>query len=289
MNTEFKTAESLVKSVKTLLTLPEVYLQVKGIVEDPDSCLADLVDVIAIDAGITARLLRIVNSAYFNLGVPVDSILQAVNLLGMKAVHNLVLATTLSSSFSNTNSNTLNMRKFWEGSVRCAVFARAIAFECDEPEHERMFVDGLLSNIGHQVMYIQMAEQTSSALNKSLASGLPPATVETEILGFNYADVGGELLKAWGMPPSISEVVRHHVAPENTEVFLREASIVHIANVLAQFYDSHLDNESLVSVIKPAAWQSTGLVPEILLGIHAEAAVELEETIEMLLGVRKAA
>ena len=64
---------------------------------------------------------------------------------------------------------------------------------------------------------------------------------------------------------------------------------MHIANVLAQFYDSHLDNESLVSVIKPAAWQSTGLVPEILLGIHAEAAVELEETIEMLLGVRKAA
>lgn len=288
MSEQYQTAESLVASVKTLLTLPEVYLRVKAVVDDPDSSLTDLVDAVSIDPGITARLLRIVNSAYFNTGVPVDNVHQAVNLLGMKAVHNLVLATSLSSSLSQSSSNTLNMRKFWENSVRCAVFARSIAFECDESEHERLFVNGLLSNIGHQVMYMQMAEQTSIASNKSISSGVVPAEAESEILGFNYAEVGGELLRAWGMPDSIYEVVSHHVAPESTDKFYREASIIQIANVLAQFYDTQLDAEMLLSAIKPAAWQSTGMVPEILLGIHEEASIELEETIDLLLGFDKA-
>ena len=289
MSEQYQTAENLVASVKTLLTLPEVYLRVKAVVDDADSCLADLVDAVSIDPGITARLLRIANSAYFNTGVAVDNVRQAVNLLGTKAVHNLVLATSLSSSLSQSSSNTLDMKKFWENSVRCAVFARSIAFECDEPEHERLFVNGLLSNIGHQVMYMQMPELTSIALDKSISSGVVPAEAESELLGFNYAEVGGELLRAWGMPDSISEVVRHHVAPEGTDEFYQEASIIQIANVLAQFYDTQLDAEMLLTAIKPAAWQSTGMVPEILLGIHQEASVELEETIDLLLGFDKAA
>ena len=289
MNTQFETTTSLVASVETLISLPEVYLQVKAVVEDPDSGLSDLADAVSIDPGIAARILRLVNSAYFCLGVTVDNIRQAVNLLGMKSVHNLVLATALSSRFSRSSSSDLDMRSFWESSVRCAVFARSIAISCDEKEHERLFIDGLLCNIGHQVMYMQMAEQTKSALNKSVISGEALANVESELLGFNYAEVGGELLKQWGMPESITEVVRHHIDPENSSLFSRDASIVHIANVLSQLTDNPLANEIRIAEISPLAWQITGLNPDNLLELFGETTDEMNETIDMLLGSRMAA
>mgnify|MGYP002639817702 CR=1 FL=1 len=289
MNSEYQTASDLVASVKTLLTLPEVYLRVKSVVDDPESCLTDLVNAISIDAGITARLLRMVNSAYFNLGVSVEHARQAVNLLGMKSVHNLVLATTLSNSFSKSQSSTLNMRKFWEQSVRRAVFSRSIAMYCNEPEHERLFVDGLLSNIGHQVMSMQMSDISEVVMKKSEQTGVALADVENEVIGFNFAEVSAELLSNWGLPKSISEVVRFQLTPELAGEYEKEASIVHIANALALFTDSRFDNDMLMSEINPQAWECTGLIPDNLVDLYEGSNLEVVETTDMLLGAAMAA
>lgn len=284
MNNRYLTASELVSSVETLLTLPDIYILVKEIVEDPDSCLSDLVNSISVDPGISARLLRLVNSAYFNLGSPVDNIRQAVNLLGMRPVHDLVLATTLTTAFSQSRNEALDMKKFWELSVTRAVYSSLIASRCDELEPETLFINGLLCDIGHQIMFMQIPVQATEAINKSSATHTPIHVVEQELLGYNYAEVGAELMHNWGMPESIVEVVRQHIHPQDIHDFARESAIVHIANVLSQLNEIELNEALLVSTISPEAWHITGLTTQDLILIHTRASIEIEQTIGALLG-----
>ena len=284
MKRRYQTAAELGASVKTLLTLPDVYLRVKAVVEDPDSYLTDLVNAISVDPGITARLLRWVNSAYFNLSVRVDNVRQAVNLLGMKPVHDLVLATTLTSTFARANCKDLDMRTFWVESVRRAVYARLIAECCSAESRDRSFVQGLLSHIGHQVMYLQLPEQSSAALRASITTGVKLASAERELFGFDYAEVGGELLRAWEMPDNLTDAVRDHVDPDPSARFARDTAIVHIANELNQTHEQEIDRDLLLSGISSVAWEITRLVPEDLLPLRDKAVKELDETIGMLLG-----
>jgi len=285
----YGTAADLVASVKTLLTLPDVYLRVKAVVDDPTSYITDLVNAISVDPGITARLLRLVNSAYFNLGAPVDNVRQAVHLMGMKPVHDLVLATALASTFSQTDNKALDMRAFWVESVRCAVYARLLAGCCSMKDCERLFVAGLLSHIGHQIMYLRLPGQTGEASRKALATGVALANVESEMLGFSYADVGGELMHTWDMPDSLIEAVRDHVEPDSSARFAMDTAIVHIADALTRMHEQEVDCDLLLSDIAPVAWRITGLTPEELLPVRDRAVEELDEAIGMLLSGEAAA
>jgi HD-like signal output (HDOD) protein len=289
MKSAYPSASALVASVHTLLTLPDVYLRVKSVIEDPYSCLSDMVNAISIDPGISARLLKLVNSAYFNLGIPVDNIRQAVNLLGMKPVHDLVLATSLTNTFSHPIGNAMDMRTFWEDSVRRAIYARLLALRCDINDHERLFVTGLMSNIGHQVMYLQMTEQTRVARQKSLKTGTTLSIVENDLFGFNYADVGAELMLAWDMPASLSEVLRYQHNPEQAGHYSMDSAIVHIANALTYLPDAELDPNIFQMNTSPAAWRISGLSTEDVIPLRDQAVAELDEAIGMLLGKKNAA
>lgn len=145
MTDHYETASELVASVRTLLTLLDVYLRVKAVVEDPDAYLDDMVNAISVDPGITARVLRLVNSAYLNLAARVDNIRRAVNILGMKPLRDLVLATTVTDTFSRFDCNTMDMRALWELCICRAVYARLVAGRCNILDRERLFIDGLLT------------------------------------------------------------------------------------------------------------------------------------------------
>ncbi len=283
MDSRYRTASDLVASVETLLTLPDVYLRVKAVVEDPDSYLTDLVNAISVDPGITARVLRMVNSAYFHLGAPVDNVRQAVNLLGMRPVHDLVLATTLTSSFAQAGGDTRRMRELWILSVHRGVYARLVARACAIEDNEGLFVAGLLSHIGHQLMYLQLPEQTEGARHAAAHADAPLARTETGMLGFNYADVGAELMHAWELPQQLVATTRGHIDPNPVDECAPGTAVVHIATALTRLDGEPIDEAQLMTEISPAAWQITGLQPDDLLALPSAAAEELDAAIGMLL------
>ena len=283
MDSPYRTASELVVSIKTLLTLPDVYLRVKAVVEDPNSILTDLVNAISVDPGITARLLRIVNSAFYNLGAPVDNVRQAVNLLGMGPVHDLVLATTLTGAFAKTGGDARKMRDLWVLSVRHAVYSRLLADRCGVDEPEPLFIEGLLSHIGHQVMYLQLPEEADAAHQAAASAGTALAQVETDMLGFSYADVGSELMRGWGLPERLVRATRDHVDPDPDTEFAMDAAIVHIADALARHHGREVDRDRLQREINPAAWRITGLTPDDVAPLQGLAAEQLDEATGMLL------
>ncbi|MBA1443773.1 MAG: HDOD domain-containing protein [Chromatiales bacterium] len=139
-----------------LISLPDVYLRLKEVLDDPNYTMGGVAEVITHDPAITIRLLRIVNSAYFGLATQIDSVSRAVNLLGTQGIHDLVLAASVAQSFEGMSNEVMDMERFWRKSVVCAITSRELASLCNVLDGEHLFVCGLLHDIGHLVLY-QMA------------------------------------------------------------------------------------------------------------------------------------
>ncbi|MCU0936439.1 MAG: HDOD domain-containing protein [Gammaproteobacteria bacterium] len=177
-----QTVEQLVDSVSRLVSLPEVYLRVREIVENPRARMADLAGAIVRDPALTARLLRIANSAVFGHSGRVETVTRAVTLLGSRPLLDLVLATSVTRAFAGVSPARMDVQTFWRRSVYCGVVARNLATRCNVLDVERLFVEGLLRDVGHLVLFDRLPEQADAALKRAAETGRPVAEVERATL-----------------------------------------------------------------------------------------------------------
>lgn len=227
-------ARALVDDSLQLVTLPEVYMRVKAVLEDPHSSAADMADAISTDPSTAARLLRMANSPFFGFAAQVEQVSRAVSLLGTVQVHDLVLATSIASAFAGMKTAALDVAVFWRASVRRAIVAKLLAGRCNLQDGERAFVGGLLSHIGELVIALQVPDIAERTAVSAADRRVPIHAVQREVLGFDYAQVGGELLAAWHLPASLVEMVRDHLEPARACSCPLETAIVHIADHLAR-------------------------------------------------------
>ncbi len=230
-------AQQLVQETSKLMSLPEVYLRIKQILEDPKAGMDEVAEVIARDPGIAARLLKIANSAFFGLPSKVDNVSKATNLLGADRIHDLVLSTTMTRAFSRIPEQVMNMDIFWQNSIYCAVLAQLLGKYIDRDDYDRLFLQGLLFDVGHLVMYSAVPDLCRSALSLSSMEGAPLHQVEQQLIGCDYADVGGELLHLWGLPECLYQVVRHQTSPPNAGEYDQMARVVGIARLIVDSAD----------------------------------------------------
>jgi HD-like signal output (HDOD) protein len=276
------TATEVVSRVTTLTSLPEVYLRVRNLVEDPRASLGDLVTVISTDPGLTARLLKVANSPLYGFGGRVATLSRAVAMLGMQQVHDLVLATSVTRAFARVSPRLVNMATFWRKSVFCASVARLVAVRCNVLDVERLFVEGLLREVGHPVLYQELGELASRALERALLTGIEVDQAERELLGFDFAEVGAELLRAWDLPQSMQTVVRHHLRPGLAEASQLETAIVHLAAKLTEARQSDQPGMDNVS-IDPVVWEQTRLDPTSAASFAREATALSAAAAELVL------
>lgn len=226
-------ARKFVNNGIDLVTLPDVYLRVKAVLEDPNSSAAEMAAAIETDPATTARLLRLANSSFFGFAAQVAAVPRAVSLLGTVHVHDLVLATSIAANFGEVESSALDMPTFWRHSLARAIAAKLLANHCNVLDGDRLFVAGLLSHIGEMLLALHdpaMAERAaSSAENRCLSL----AVVQTEMFGFDYAELGAELINAWQLPALLEETVRFQQEPTSAPNFELETSLVHVAGQLA--------------------------------------------------------
>ncbi len=266
------TLAELISSTTQLYSMPDVYFRVKALVDDPDAGMADLAKVIGADPGLTARLLKLANSAYFGMPARVDSVAKAVNLLGMQQVHDLVLATSVTQTFAQVPSLAMDMQLFWRRSLHAGVLARQLAVACNMLDGERLFVAGLLHDIGHLLMYQAAPAQALAAQVQAKRDEMALFRVERALLGFDYAQAGAALMRSWNLPLALQEAVELHPEPARAESFPRETSLLHIAARLA---DHALPGGANEAGIDPVVWNVLGLEPSALASIQDEAKSQL--------------
>jgi HD-like signal output (HDOD) protein len=254
---------------------------------DPSSSIADFTHVVEVDPALSARVLRMANSAFFGFSARIDNISRAINIMGVSQLHDLVLATSAASAFKGLCSVRMDMHKFWGDSIHCAINCRLLAAECDIIDTDRLFITGLLHDIGHLVMFNCITEQCGEMLEKAHDEGIPLELLERQMLGFDAAEVGAELLKIWLLPESVIRVIRDQHMPEQAEKYLLDTCILYLARHLGR--DDM--NKSELSPERKFALDLTGLGEQELQIVCRESKLHYEETHALVLphGMVKAA
>ena len=212
---------------------PTVYHKLKTAIENPESTFQDFAEIIRSDAGLSSRLLRIVNSSFYGLSGPVDSITHALNILGVNQLGDLALATVVMTKFEGIPKDLINLDSYWRHNIASGLIVREIALLFGETNTERLYLLGLLHDIGGLVLCKESAGIARTCLSRANYEGKHLHHVEQEELGFTHAQVGGELLNRWRLPEFMVETTIYHHNPLSAPKFPKYAAIVHLADILA--------------------------------------------------------
>ena len=275
-------ASELVQSCTSVFTLPELYSHVRDTVDDPKSSIEERADILKLDPAISARLLRIANSAPYGAPKQVDTISRAVNMVGIEAVRDLVAATTIGQTFSGMPPQFMDTARFWRKSLFCALVAEGMATSCGVDGSERCFVEGLLRDIGHFVLYQTVPQRAQSALIEAGYLEASLAEVEQSNIGCDFAEVGAELIRSWGMPVRLEQAIRCQLSPKDAGEFALHASIVHLAGVVADHEELEPSRRPAVLPFSSHAITTTGFVLADLTMLLTNARAQLRDTLALV-------
>ena len=277
--------KELVTGSIRLVSLPEVCIRVNEMLDEPTVTAADLGQIISQDTSLTARLLKIVNSSYYGFQAKIETVSRAVTVVGLRELRGLVIAASAVETFSNVPDTVLNKVRFWRHSLYCGVIARLLAEKCNVLHSERLFVAGLLHDIGKLIIAQRLPTERKMITLEVENGQRSELEVEQDFLGFNHAEVGGELMKQWNMPETLFESVAYHHDPRRAEVGVMETCLVHLANIFTDEAEQGLDMSGNTSLqeIDNYAWKMTGLDESVKEHVYREAGPLFAEALETIL------
>ncbi len=279
---DFSAPKIAVKDVKPP-PLPQVFLALQEVVDDPDSTLKDVADIVGADPGLSSFLLRLANSAFYSFPGRVDNILRAVQLIGMREIHTMALGRAVSGLFSESpDESILHLEGFWRHSTACAVMSRSLALKCGRADAERNFVSGLLHDIGKILLVISEPDMCAMLLAAARRRDVPAFTVEAEFFGFNHAELGGRVVQKWRFPEPLAKAVGFHHDPDRDGAG-RGADIVHLADFLALGLGLGTRPGCLTPTLNVRVWERLGLTTEDLAAVVAECDAKLDELASLFL------
>lgn len=224
----------VVGAIDRLPSVPQVYAEIREALQDEDTGPQVLGDIIQKDIGMTAKILKLVNSAFFGLRRTIGSPHEAVAYLGMDTIKNLVLAQSIFEGAENLKSNLFRLDDLWHHSLTVATGARAIAKAEGQgrPGQEDAFVGGILHDVGVLVLATNFPDLYDKAAQLVLTEKVLIPTAEQECFGVTHAEVGAYLLGLWGLPSPILKIVSlHHKPFALQESGYTAVLAVHIADV----------------------------------------------------------
>jgi HD-like signal output (HDOD) protein len=280
------TPQSLAQEVSSLFSLPDVAVRVNELIGRPNVAIQELADVVALDPAMTARVLRLANSAFFGLPSKVETVSRAITMIGHKALQDLVLATSVIQVFQGIPEEFVDMGTFWDNSTTCGVIARSLARRCRLKDVERLFIGGLLHGIGKLVFYVKRPDEYREVLRIDGQGERAIAEAERQVFGFTYAQVGAELLGVWGLPKVLQTMVAYHLSPAQAPEYPGEVAVVHIAsdmagNLTPSFKTGHPLGDYIPD-FDPAAGELLRLTPETLEEVRQESLMQAFEVLDIL-------
>ncbi len=258
------TPETIVLRVSKIASLPEVYFKIEQTINAPNCSNKMLAAIIEEDLGLTARLLRLANSAFYNFAAKIETVNQAITVLGTQQLRDLALACSVLKAFSGVSSDYVDMEQFWRHSIACGLAARLLASQRLEGNVERYFVAGLLHDIGRLVLLMELPNKINAAFQQAGQQQIMLYRAEREQLGFNHAYLGALLLKHWKLSPRLVEAIAYHHAPAGAMQFPIDAAMIHCADIIANGLAMGSSGERLVPKLNDAAWQSLELSAEAI-------------------------
>jgi putative nucleotidyltransferase with HDIG domain len=223
-----------IEQITNLPTLPQVVSRLISIVNNPATSFSDVAFVVGQDLSLSAKVLRMANSAFYGMPRTIGTVANAVAILGLKVISTLVVSLTVFDMFPRESKRILFDRKaFWVHCLGCGIIARLFCVQLPKVvlfDAEEAFCAGLLHDIGKVVMEQYLHDDFHRALRTAARKGIPMIEAEQKVLGFTHTEVAAWLISRWGLPPELmTPIVYHHdpfAAPDNQDI----AMLCHLAD-----------------------------------------------------------
>jgi HD-like signal output (HDOD) protein/CheY-like chemotaxis protein len=225
----------LVSRIRTLPTIPSLYLEVVAALNSPNATTEQVSAIIAKDMAMMTKLLLVINSAGFGLSRKITNPTEAVGLLGFETVKSMVMTIKLLTQYDKIKPVYFSIDKLWRHSTEVARTAKllTVMHTDDFAMAEAAFTAGLMHDLGKVVLAANFDEQYRGAQSLARKQQMPLWEVEREIFGASHGEIGAYLLGLWGMPLDVLEVAAFHHQPANSvEKYFTPLTAVHVANAL---------------------------------------------------------
>lgn len=227
--------KKIISSIADLPTLPIVVTKLMELVDNPMSTARDINNVIKTDQSLTAKTLKLVNSAYYGFPRSIATVTDAVVILGFNTVRSLALSATVCKMFSG-KSESFDRSQLWEHSIAVAFASRIIAKKVKYQEEEEAFVVGLLHDIAKIIEDQYFHEDFVKAIEESKSKKIDLTIAEKEYIGMDHSLIGRRIADKWSLPSKVTKVIGYHHQPQFAGVGEDKilASIVHVADVVVK-------------------------------------------------------
>jgi HD-like signal output (HDOD) protein len=267
MNATAQKIKRITESIISLPTLPTVVTKMIQLVDNPKTSASSLARLIYTDQALTARILKLANSAYYGFPREISTVNMAIVVLGFNTVKEMGLSLSVFEVFKGSASDGgFDISRFWQHSIACGSAARMIARRFKRNLIGEAFVAGLLHDIGKVILKQYMRAEFSAIIEQSAHGIVALDDAEKEIAGATHAQIGGWLAEKWNLPKIIVESIACHHIPWEAKQDPALVAIVSVANYLCHI--GQIGNSGRVNPLRP---------DERTWGIFRGASISLEE------------
>ena len=276
MNQEYQ--KNIIREIHSLPTLPTTFTHISRLIRNPTTSAIDIANVIRQDQALTARLLKMVNSAFYGFPSKIRTVSHAIVVLGFQSIKNLVLSCSVMDQFKSREQSALfDQALFWEHALATAMGSRLIAKACHYSDPEEGFVAGLLHDIGKLVHDQYLHARFVQALETARSSRVTIYEAERITLGMTHAETGYLLAEQWKLPDDLMEAIGMHHTPELAKRNPLLTSIVHVADVLCRALEIGNPGDPFVPRLSDIAWKNCNLPVKQIDAVMRQMAVEAME------------
>jgi len=257
------------EKVKELPTLSVVASKVSMLLSDPKSSASEIADTIALDQSISAKILKLVNSAYYALPQRVSNIQQAIGLLGFRSISHILLTLSVFDTLKKSGKSGFDRRQFWIHSIATAVLGVRIARVCMCKYENDVFTAGLLHDIGKVFLDGYLHENFSRITAYAREKKLSFFQSERELYDVDHTMMGEWIARSWKFPLHVTAVIKHHHQPlkERKGLILSSDTVVDYIRLADVFvrknsYGANGDGDGFVPELSPELFSRLPITEE---------------------------
>lgn len=263
--------------VKSFPSMPGAGAKLLTLLEEPETSVSEIEEILRFDPGLTANELKLANSAYFGIPSKIGSLKQAVILLGLKRLIQLVVASCVSAIMDKSVPGyDMPSGDLWRHSIAVSIAAEALVKGKKRVGVEDVFTAALLHDIG-KIVLGSFVKEEMEAIQSIAAKGIPFVVAENMILGTDHAAVGAHILAHWNLPADVINAVRWHHDPDSPDASNAQMDVVYLANVLCQTPDTSGPEAGHAVELSPAVIDRLGIQIDQFSSISDKVALWVDE------------
>jgi putative nucleotidyltransferase with HDIG domain len=251
--------KKIISTIRSFPSMPATGAKMLKMLEDPETSIDEIEDVLRHDPGLTGNVLKLANSAYFGIPSKVSSVRQGVLLLGLRKLLQLVVASCVSAVMDKpVPGYNLPPGDLWRHSIAVSIAAEALVKDRKNIDAEDIFTPALLHDIGKLILGHFVKDELED-IEKIASKGVPYVVAENMVLGTDHAEVGAQVLTQWAFPRDVIEAVRWHHDPDFPEQPKVPVDIVYLSNLLCQTNGKGAEVDGPVCDLSPTVIERLGI------------------------------